>query len=324
VVNGPARTGADRRGSTDRLTAGTLAGMSAAVGWSSGQPGERQRALAAVVPYLRCPVCAGAVCLRDSRLACGRKHSFDVARQGYVNLAAGRAGPGTGDTVAMVAARAEFLGAGHYEPVAGAVATLAARHDHGVPGLVVDLAGGTGHYLARVLDALPARYGACVDLSVPALRRAARAHPRAAAIGADAWQPLPLAARSAALVLSVFGPRNAAETSRVLTRDGTLIIAAPGPAHLGEIRGPLGMIGIDQRKTERIADAHRDYAEIGQAAVRYELELDHAGLIALVSMGPSARHVTPEALAASVGALPGRTAVTVDVQLRACQLLGRR
>jgi SAM-dependent methyltransferase len=97
-----------------------------------------------------------------------------------------------------------------------------------MPGLVADLAGGTGYYLAGILDALPHRHGACIDLSVPALRRAARAHPRAAALGADVWQPLPLADRSAALVVSIFGPRNAAETGRILIPGGTLIIATPG------------------------------------------------------------------------------------------------
>ncbi len=166
----------------------------------------------------------------------------------------------------MVAARDRFLGRGHYQRLAAAVQSLAARHDPGLPGLVVDLAGGAGHYLAGVLDALPHRHGACLDLSVPALRRAARAHPRAAALGADVWRPLPLADRSAALVLSVFGPRNAAETGRILSPEGTLLIVAPGPGHLRELQRPLGMISIDRRKAQRLAGIYRDYARCGAPA----------------------------------------------------------
>jgi 23S rRNA (guanine745-N1)-methyltransferase len=105
----------------------------------------------------------------------------------------------------MVVARDRFLGRGHYQPVAASVRSLAAQCDQREHGLVVDLAGGTGYYLAKILDALPHRHGVCLDLSAPALRRAARAHPRAAAIGADVWQHLPLATDSAAVVLSVFG-----------------------------------------------------------------------------------------------------------------------
>ena len=137
-----------------------------------------------------------------------------------------------------------------------------------------------------------------------ALRRAARAHPRAAAIGTDIWQHLPLAADSAAVVLSVFGPRNPAEIDRILKPDGTLIIAVPGPAHLRELRRPLGLIGIDRRKTRRLADAFRGYARSGATRLRYRLTLDHAALTALVTMGPSARHIAQEALAARIHALP--------------------
>ena len=63
-----------------------------------------------VTAYLRCPVCAGSLHCAEGQLACASKHSSDIARQGYVNLAAARSGSGTGDSPAMVAARDLFLG----------------------------------------------------------------------------------------------------------------------------------------------------------------------------------------------------------------------
>lgn len=293
----------------------------------SGGPGsagvlDRRRTLAAVAAHVRCPVCAGPVRVRADHVTCGRGHSFDIARQGYVSLVGGQGGPGTGDSAAMVMARDRFLGGGHYQPVADAIADLAARLDPGGSGLALDLAGGTGYYLAAVLGALPERLGACLDLSAPALRRAARVHPRAAALGADAWRPLPLEDGCAAVVLSAFGPRNAAEIRRLLVPGGALIVAVPGASHLREARDALGLIGIDARKAGRLAGAFGGYAVSGVTPVRYELRLGHAELIDLVAMGPNARHVGADALAARVTALPDPFPVTVDVTVRGLSATG--
>ena len=304
-------------------------------GWPGSAPVlDRRRTLAAVAAHVRCPVCGDAVRVGEDQVTCGHGHGFNIARQGYVSLTSGRGGPGTGDSAAMALAREAFLGAGHYRPVADALAFEARATEaratearaagaraagRGVPGLVLDLAGGTGYYLARVLDALDGRLGACVDLSAPALRRAARAHPRAAALGADAWRRLPLADDSAALVLSVFGPRNPEEIRRVLAPGGTLIVASPGPGHLIEPRNALGLIGIDERKGARLADAYGDYGGATVTAVRYQLRLGHADLANLVAMGPSARHIGADDLAARVAALPVPVPVTVDVEVRSYQ-----
>lgn len=82
--------------------------------------------------WLRCPICGhpltGATEGTARTLACPHRHSFDIARQGYVNLLAGRA-PHAGDTGEMVAARADFLAAGHYDLISRALtSTLVAVH----------------------------------------------------------------------------------------------------------------------------------------------------------------------------------------------------
>src|SRR4030095_7166304 len=99
-----------------------------------------------VVPYLCCPVCRADLTVAEAALRCPRGHTFNIARQGYADLSAGRL-PHSGDTAAMVAARAAFLAQGHFAPVTEALAAYAR------PRLVLDMGAGTGHHLAGVLDA---------------------------------------------------------------------------------------------------------------------------------------------------------------------------
>lgn len=281
-----------------------------------------------VVEYLVCPHCGLALeTAPDGRaLRCAARHSFDIARQGYASLLPGDAHTGTGDTAAMVAARDDFLGAGHYAPIAAALAEAAAlavpeavsAASSAVDGCVVDLGAGTGHYLAAVLDALPEAHGIALDISKFALRRAARAHPRAGAVVCDAWRPLPLRDGVADLVLNVFAPRNGPELRRVLRPGGTLLVVSPTPRHLGELVGALGLLGVDERKEQRLAATLGPYLDAaGSSEHGFPMLLDHTAVRTVVGMGPSAWHTDPAVLSDRIAALPDPVPVTASVTLSA-------
>jgi 23S rRNA (guanine745-N1)-methyltransferase len=258
---------------------------------------------------LRCPVCAGALEESEGALRCAAGHSFDIARQGYVNLV-----PGPGDTVAMVEAREAFLAAGHYRRLGGVLAEKAAEVS--APGAVVDIGAGTGHYLARVLDAMPERVGLALDASTAALRRAARAHARAAAIGADAWQALPLRDDVAALILSVFAPRNPAEMARVLAPGGALLAVTPTTRHLHELVGPLGLLSVPEDKADRLDDQLGSLFELDdRQPLEHAMFLNREEAAQLVRMGPSAWHVDEQAVEARLATLPDPLTVTASVTL---------
>ncbi|SDT76363.1 putative RNA methyltransferase [Actinoplanes derwentensis] len=242
------------------------------------------------IPFLRCPVCHGALTRQDRTLRCPARHSFDMARQGYADLSGGRL-PHLGDSAEMVADRAGFLAAGHYGFIAAALA------EHRTNGLVLDAGTGTGDYLARFLDGSPEAIGLGLDVSKPALRRAARAHPRAAAALADLWRPLPVADTTASVILNVFAPRNGPEFHRILRPDGVLLVVTPSADHLSELVTAHGMIQVDPEKAARVSGslgAH--FTPVGTTRHRRELKLTAAEARTLIGMTPSARHVAPEAL----------------------------
>ncbi|POM23686.1 23S rRNA (guanine(748)-N(1))-methyltransferase [Actinomadura rubteroloni] len=254
--------------------------------------------LADVLDALRCPLCAEALTLGGRSLTCPGGHSFDVARQGYANLLPGGARPGTADTPEMVRARDAFLGAGHFAPLAAALAGRLSG-----AGRILDAGAGTGHYLAAALA--PGSTGIALDLSKHAARRAARAHPRIGAVVADLWQDLPLRAASVDAILNVFAPRNAVEYRRVLRPDGALHTVTPSSRHLGPLIAELGLLTVDDRKNERTDDTLAgSFTLASRDTLDLTADLGHAEIATLVGMGPSAHHVPADDLAERIGKLP--------------------
>jgi 23S rRNA (guanine745-N1)-methyltransferase len=267
--------------------------------------------LADVLPFLRCPVCRLELTSLDAAVRCPRGHSFDRAKQDYVFLTANPVRH-PGDSPRMIEARSAFLAAGHYDFIAGALAKAAPA----TAGLVMDVGAGVGYHLAAVLDSHPDAVGLAVDVSKPALRRAARAHPRIGAILADAWLGLPVGDGVADVVLNVFAPRNGPEFARVLAPDGVLLVVTPTAEHLGELVSALGLLTVDPAKEERVAATLAPwFVEEGTQTCEKSLLLSRAEVAGLVGMGPSAWHLDPGELSARIAPLPEPVPVTARVRL---------
>jgi 23S rRNA (guanine745-N1)-methyltransferase len=274
-------------------------------------PESRSSALDLVLPILRCPVCSEDLSRAEAGLRCANGHSFDIARQGYASLIAG-VRPTSGDDAPMVEARRRALGTGIYAPIVDEIVRLAGGPPP--PGTVLDAGCGTGNYLAAVMDALPTARGLGLDSSTYALRAAARAHPRAAAVACDLFRPIPVASASVDLVLDVFAPRNAAEFHRVLRPHGTLVVTRPTDGHLAQLRRHIeGMVGIDPAKEERLERTLAPRFEaIHTVSTDYTARLTPEDAVDLVLMTPSARHLSSDDLEGDgATALPKEVDVSV-------------
>lgn len=268
-----------------------------------------------VVDLLACPHCAQGLIQEATSLRCSNRHSFDIARQGYVSLLSGAGAVAVGDSADMVAARAAFLDAGHYAPLMEALAGHAQQVLH-PGGTILDVGAGTGHYLRAILERRPDAVGLAVDASKVAARRAARAHPRIGSVLADTWQQLPLRDRCIEVAISVFAPRSTTELHRVLRADGVLLVLTPTARHLQELVGPLSLLQVDEHKSQRLAQSMDGlFAEHARSTLEFDISLNHRELQVLVGMGPSARHATAEVRAARIAALPQPMTVTVSVLL---------
>ena len=263
-----------------------------------------------------------------ARLVSESGHSYDVARQGYVTLAGGKGLNHEGDSLEMVQSREAFLSQGYFAPFVEAV-TEAVEQVLGVSAagveepVILEVGAGTGYYLAHTLDTVEGARGVGLDISVPAAKHLAKSHPRVGAVVADVWEGLPLQDASVHALTVVFAPRNPAEFARVLVDGGEAVILTAHQGHLDELREPLGILGVEGGKLERMLEQAEGYLElVGEPQlIEFPMELERAAIAAQVGMSPSARHLDKETLQGRVAALPETLRVTAKanlVHLRKC------
>lgn len=269
---------------------------------------------------LACPVCREPLAPRAADddgarvLWCAAGHRFDAARQGYFNLLTGRGTPFQPDSAEMVQARIDFLGRGHYEPLAAAVRKAVATHAVPSP-VILDAGAGTGYYLRAVLEGLPSSSAIALDISKFALRRAARFLPSATCLVWDVWRSLPIQDGAVDVILNIFAPRNPAEFDRVLSSGGLLIVVTPLPQHLDEISDSASLLEIPQGKNENVASSLSAFTEAGSVTVEFEMDLTASDIADVAAMGPAGHHqprLDPESL-------PARRKVTAGFTVQSFQ-----
>lgn len=179
---------------------------------------------------LLCPICCEALNKHEHTYLCGKGHSFDVARQGYVNLlpVQQKRSLQPGDTKEQVLSRREFLDGGFYEPIARALCRFASEHS--CTGPVLDIGCGEGYYSTRLAAALNCELIG-LDISKEAVRCAAGRHKGPLWLCASAAH-LPVADSSIGLVTSLFALTMPEEFLRVLRPRGAFIQVLAAEDHL--------------------------------------------------------------------------------------------
>ncbi len=183
-----------------------------------------------------CPNCGQLLTVEEKRLVCPRGHSFDRAKEGYVNLLlpGGKHSKVPGDNRQMVQARRAFLEHGYYAPLADALAARMAK-DLPAGARVLDAGCGEGYYTGRVREALHDPHMLGVDISKFALRAAAKKD-RSILYAVASVFHLPVADASVDAVMTLFAPYCGSEYVRILRPGGLLYRVIPDRDHLWELK----------------------------------------------------------------------------------------
>ena len=181
-----------------------------------------------------CPICQENLTLVESSLKCSNRHSFDLAKFGYVNLAPQIKQSANYDKENFQN-RQQILEAGFYQAVLEGISDSLATKPSAKT--VLDIGCGEGFYSRKLQEVHPEKTFYAFDISKDSVQIAAKSEPNWAInwfVGDLAH--LPIKDASMDVLLDVFSPANYGEFRRVLSKDGILIKVIPTENHLKEIR----------------------------------------------------------------------------------------
>jgi 23S rRNA (guanine745-N1)-methyltransferase len=272
----------------------------------------------------KCPVCQEKLELLEKSFVCKRNHSFDIAREGYVNLlpANQKNSKDPGDSKEMAESRKLFLEKGFYNELSdtiNAILLKLIKKQDGEPINVLDVGCGVGFYGGRLIEKLNnpedkvTLWG--IDISKPAVQKAAKKYSGVQwAIGSSFH--LPYLDHSIDIIFSIFAPFDAREILRVLKPGGKLLVVRPGPKHLKE----LAELIYDKFQLQGNSDEwlkELNFAKVEKSEVSFEMALENSqDVMNLINMTPYGWHLNNEkkALLAGISTLK----VAADFSITLC------
>ena len=182
---------------------------------------------------LVCPVCGGQLNRNDRVMRCEMGHSFDVAKEGYVNLLmTNKKGDLIGDDKLSARSRRDFLNKGYYAALKDELCRMFANKN----GKMLDICCGEGYYTAALGENENLQvYG--FDISREMVRLAAKRGNGTYFVANMAT--IPLADASMDYAIHLFAPFNEKSFASVLKPGGVLYTVVPGRHHLWGLKQAL-------------------------------------------------------------------------------------
>ncbi len=240
---------------------------------------------------LICPKCKAPLTRMGGSLVCEAKHTYDIAKTGYVNLINTNSKKESGDSKEMSRARSAFLSSGAYAPFRDALCRAAGSGD-----VLIDAGCGEGYYTVALAGGYSRALG--FDLSKASVDYAAK-RARAEGIsdrtffGVGSVYDMPVASECADCITSIFAPCATDEFLRILKHGAKLVVACAGKRHL---EGMKAVLYENVRENTDRADLPSCMHEIERHDITYDITLEGSESIrSLYMMTPYCHKTAPDA-----------------------------
>lgn len=226
---------------------------------------------------IRCPVCTNKLIRNPKTFSCENGHSFDIAKEGYLNLYLSSSA-NSGDSKQSVNNRTAFLQKGYYAFLKEFLKDKMRGES------LVDLGCGEGYYTSS----FPVKTKIGIDLSKPALKYASKNDKSTQYILSSIFDT-PLESESFDIVTTIFAPVATKEISRLLKKGGIFVLVRPDALHLKELKELLYDTPYDNEEKEIVIP---ELKEISKEHISSSVTIDKEDIRELFSMTPYYYHTS--------------------------------
>lgn len=236
----------------------------------------------------QCPICKTNMQVQENgNITCEQKHSFDIAKQGYVNFMTKAIH--SMYSKELFQSRYEIIQSGLYNPVHEKIANLI---DSGVQS-ILDTGCGEGTHLAKICEKLhPQVVSLGIDISKEGIFTAAKHYERHIWCVGDLANS-PFQAQSIDYILNFLSPANYNEFKRILKPNGKVIKVVPQASYLQQLRElAFAKSEKEQYSNEQTVSLFKDqFSNVHIERVTYNQPLEHHLLPKLLEMTPLGWHI---------------------------------
>lgn len=230
---------------------------------------------------LICPICKDELTRNSNFVSCKLGHSFDISKEGYINLLLvnHKKTHDPGDNKEAVIARQNFLNNGFFIPLSNEISKIVSKMCNS-NSVILDAGCGTGYYISNI------RCGSQkigVDISKFAIKEAAKKYKDIEFLVTSIFN-LPIKSNSIDCILNIFAPKANDEFMRVLKNNGIIVEVIPGTLHLLELKQCL----YEKIHYNRIDIKKFDAQCIFEHELTYKCNVKHNDLVQLFNMTPYA------------------------------------
>ncbi|MFJ7649501.1 putative RNA methyltransferase [Lysinibacillus sp. NPDC097279] len=231
-----------------------------------------------------CPICQESMQVYEQgRLTCSANHSFDIAKQGYVNMLTHSAASKYSKD--LFESRKTIIDSGLYDPLEEKIAELI-----GEAKTVLDTGCGEGSHLARIMTQKQG-IGIGIDIAKEGILAAARHYPKQIWCVGDLAKS-PFAKTSFDVILNILSPANYEEFKRLLTSNGCVVKVVPQSGYLQQVRSQLYADSAKETysNAQTVERFRESFSHVTVERITYTVPLASVLVPALLEMTPMGWH----------------------------------